>query len=50
MCNERDELLLTGFKREYGAVFKNLKGENISLCLPSKKVPDRGLVDYTQCQ
>ncbi|KAH8756135.1 putative GPI anchored protein [Hyaloscypha finlandica] len=37
-------------QREYGAVFKNVKGENIGLCLPSKKVPDRGLVDYTQCQ
>jgi hypothetical protein len=43
-------LWLTYFKREYGAVFENLKGEDISLCLPSKRVPDEGLVDYTQCQ
>jgi len=37
-------------KREYGAVFKNLKGENIKLCLPSEQVPDAGLVDYTMCR
>ena len=36
--------------REYGMVFKNLKGENIGLCLPNKAVPDRGLKDYTDCR
>ena len=37
------------YKREYGAVFRSLKGENINLCLPSEQVPDEGLVDYTMC-
>jgi len=41
---------LTIPQREYGAVFKSLKGENINLCLPNEKVPDAGLVDYTDCQ
>ncbi|KAE9378230.1 putative GPI anchored protein [Stipitochalara longipes BDJ] len=37
-------------QREYGAVFRNLKGEDINFCLPSETVPDEGLIDYTQCQ
>jgi len=37
-------------QREYGAVFQDLKGENIGLCLPTEKVPDEGLVDFTQCK
>lgn len=36
-------------QREYGMVFKELKGENVALCLPNAKIPDRGLVDYTNC-
>lgn len=36
-------------QREYSAVFQTLKGEEIDLCLPSLKVPDEGLVDYTDC-
>ncbi|CZR60559.1 related to GPI anchored protein [Phialocephala subalpina] len=35
--------------REYGAVFTELKGEDVALCLPAEQVPDRGLADYTGC-
>lgn len=37
-------------QREYGAVFKNLKGEQVKLCLPNARIPDKGLLDYTQCR
>ncbi|GAB0136373.1 hypothetical protein EsDP_00004674 [Epichloe bromicola] len=36
-------------KREYGRVFKNLKGEVIPLCVPKARVPDAGLKDFTKC-
>ncbi|KAG8423949.1 hypothetical protein J3458_000793 [Metarhizium acridum] len=36
-------------KREYGHVFKDLKGEDIALCLPNETVPDAGLEDFTLC-
>lgn len=36
-------------QREYGRVFKTLKGENIPLCLPKAPVPDAGLKDFTKC-
>ena len=50
VCIEYDHFVADLPKREYGAVFQNLKGENINFCLPSEKVPDEGLVDYTQCK
>jgi hypothetical protein len=37
-------------QREYGRVFKSLKGEDQPLCLPKDSVPDRGLKDYTNCK
>ncbi|KAH6713228.1 putative GPI anchored protein [Leptodontidium sp. MPI-SDFR-AT-0119] len=37
-------------QREYGAVFENLKGEQVKLCLPNARIPDKGLLDYTQCR
>ena len=39
-------------RREYGMKFSldGLKGEDVELCLPSVKVPDAGLVDYTMCR
>ncbi|KAK3181672.1 hypothetical protein K4F52_007050 [Lecanicillium sp. MT-2017a] len=40
---------ITVANREYSRVFKNIKGEDIDLCLPDAKVPDAGLDDFTQC-
>jgi len=37
-------------QREYGAVFKTLRGEDVSLCLPNELVPDKGQVDYSDCR
>ncbi|KAK4504725.1 hypothetical protein PRZ48_002687 [Zasmidium cellare] len=37
-------------EREYGRVFKDLKGEDIDFCLPKARVPDAGLKDYTNCK
>ena len=36
-------------EREHSRVFRDLKGEDIDLCLPKDSVPDRGLVDFTKC-
>ncbi|KFZ20061.1 hypothetical protein V501_00321 [Pseudogymnoascus sp. VKM F-4519 (FW-2642)] len=36
-------------KREYNMVFKNVKGKNVDFCLPTAQIPDKGLVDYTNC-
>ncbi|CEJ94702.1 hypothetical protein VHEMI10219 [[Torrubiella] hemipterigena] len=37
-------------QREYSRVFPSLKGENVKLCLPSQKLPDAGLKDFTLCK
>ncbi|KAH7420027.1 putative GPI anchored protein [Cadophora sp. MPI-SDFR-AT-0126] len=37
-------------QREYSAIFRNLKGEQVKLCVPDRKIPDRGLQDYTNCR
>ncbi|OIW24776.1 putative GPI anchored protein [Coniochaeta ligniaria NRRL 30616] len=42
-------LFISITQREYSRVFKNLKGENIDLCLPEESIPDAGLVDFTLC-
>lgn len=42
--------LTRGMQREYGLVFRSLKGEDVGLCLPSAGVPSVGLLDYSKCQ
>ena len=34
---------------EYSRVFKELKGEDVELCLPQRMVPTTGLDDFTSC-
>lgn len=36
-------------QREYNRVFTTLKGENVALCVPNTREPDKGLQDYTDC-
>ncbi|XP_044718999.1 GPI anchored protein [Hirsutella rhossiliensis] len=37
-------------QREYSRVFKQLKGEDIALCLPRDALPAGSLEDFTQCR
>lgn len=36
-------------QREHGRVFKNIRGEDVELCLPGVRIPEAGLDDYTAC-
>jgi hypothetical protein len=36
-------------EREYGAVFTDIKGEDVGLCLPNYQVPAGKIDDYTSC-